>query len=75
MAGMVGAASGSKVFSTAISQSPVTEWRYYGNNNYRAMVLYINHHCNCQILFILRGTWACQHKKITLKDTKLISHF
>ena len=29
MAGMVGAISNS-VFSTAISQSPVTDWHYYG---------------------------------------------
>ncbi len=30
MAGRVGS-SGSGMFSTAISQSPVSDWRYYGN--------------------------------------------
>lgn len=29
MAGMVGA-SGRGIFTTSISQSPVTDWRYYG---------------------------------------------
>lgn len=31
MAGMVGS-SGSGVFSTAISQSPVSDWHYYGRS-------------------------------------------
>ena len=34
MAGMVGS-SETGVYSTAISQSPVTDWHYYGMENYR----------------------------------------
>ena len=33
MAGMVGS-SGTGVFCAAISQSPVTDWMYYGTNSH-----------------------------------------
>ena len=39
MAGMVGS-SGTGVYSTAISQSPVTDWHYYG------MIICVYYLCN-----------------------------
>ena len=38
MAGMVGS-SGSGVYSTAISQSPVSDWHYYGERNFHHMTI------------------------------------
>ena len=42
MAGMVGS-SGAGVYSTAISQSPVTDWHYYGM--YSTCMYYTYHVC------------------------------